>query len=855
MSSEKRSVYTPVPARKPEDRLGPYRAKREAGRTPEPFGGKVVGRPGLFVVQKHAARQLHFDFRLELDGVLLSWAVPKGPSLNPAEKRLAVHVEDHPIEYADFEGTIPKDNYGAGSVIVWDRGLWTPREDPREGMKKGKLLFDLRGYKLRGLWTLVRIKGSGKEWLLIKKPDAHAGRDRELPEDSVLSGLTVEEMKDGRGRADAIAAELRGRGAPDRPVRAAEVELMLAEPRDRPPAREGWFFEIKYDGYRLLAAREEGRPLLLFRGGGEASVAFPEITRALAALPYETLVIDGEVVVMDEEGRPSFQRLQKRARLARRADIERASLEMPAVLFAFDLLVFGDLDLRPLPLSARKSALERLLPSVGPVRYADHVEGDGEGFFAAVLRMGLEGILCKRAESPYRGGRSSDWLKVRVDRTGDFAVVGYTEPVRGRVGLGALHLAVREGERYRYAGRVGTGFTDRQLEEARQTLDAARRDSPIAEGAIREGRGHVWTDPALVCEVRYKEWTDEGLLRHPVFVRFRDDKRPEECERLEATARGAGDVEAGAAPPARLAAPGADERAVKFSNLEKVFWPDGGLTKGDLIGYYRAVAPWILRYLRDRPLVMTRYPDGITGKSFFQKDAPGFAPDWLRKERMWSEHGGREIDYFVCDDEPSLLYVINLGTIPLHVWPSRVESLERPDWCILDLDPKGASFGDVVRVALAARRLCREIELPSYLKTSGSTGLHVLIPLGRQLTFEQSRLLGELLARVLEAELGEIATTARAVGARGGRVYIDFLQNGQGKLIVAPFSARPVPGALVSTPLKWSEATSRLDPARFTIETVPARLKKMKEDPLAGILDDTPDLALALERLGQRPKR
>ncbi len=842
-----------MPDRTPGNRLGPYRAKRRAGRTPEPFGGSA-SRPGLFVVQKHAARQLHFDFRLELNGVLVSWAVPKGPSLDPAEKRLAVHVEDHPIEYADFEGTIPEDNYGAGSVIVWDRGLWSPREDPREGMKKGKLLFDLEGYKLRGLWTLVRIKGSGKEWLLIKKPDAYAGRGRKLPEDSVLSGLTVEEMRDGRGRADAVVAELRERGAPRRAVRAAEVELMLAEPRDRPPAQRGWLFEIKYDGYRLLAAREEGRPSLLLRGGGEASAAFPEIARAVARLPYETLVLDGEVVVLDEEGRPSFKRLQKRARLGRRADIERASLETPAVFFAFDLLALGGLDLRPLPLSARKSALERLLPSVGPVRYADHVEGDGEGFFAAAREMGLEGIVCKRADSPYRGGRCSDWLKVRVDRTGDFAVVGYTEPARGRVGLGALHLAVRDGERYRYAGRVGSGFTDRQLEQTRRTLDAARRDSPIAEGAAAAGRGSVWTDPVLVCEVRYKEWTEEGLLRQPVFVRFREDKRPEECEPPGEPSARAGASEPESRAPAQLAPPGAGERPVRFSNFEKVFWPDEGHTKGDLIGYYRAVAPWMLRYLRDRPLVMTRYPDGIAGKSFFQKDAPGFAPGWLRTERMWSEHGGREIDYFVCDDEPSLLYVVNLGAIPLHVWSSRVGSLERPDWCILDLDPKGARFEEVVKVALAARRLCREIELPCYLKTSGSTGLHVLIPLGRQLTFEQSRQLGELLARVLEADLGGIATTARSLAARGGRVYIDFLQNGHGKLIVAPFSARPVPGALVSTPLRWSELTSRLDPSRFNIETVPARLEKMKEDPLAGILADAPDLPRALDRLGERLK-
>lgn len=829
---------------RPEDKLSPYRAKREAGRTPEPFGGSGAPRPGLFVVQKHAARSLHFDFRLELDGVLVSWAVPKGPSLDPHDKRLAVHVEDHPLEYADFEGVIPKENYGAGSVIVWDKGLWTAREDPREGMKKGKLLFDLAGYKLRGLWTLVRTKRSEKDWLLIKERDGRARSDYELPQESVLSGLTVEELRDGTSKARDIEAELHRLKAPKRLVHAKEIDWMLAEAKESPPSGEGWLFEIKYDGYRLLAFREDGRPGLRFRGGGDASASFPEIVRVLAGLPYDRILLDGEVVVLDDEGRPSFARLQKRARLTQRSDIDRASLEHPATLFVFDLLAFGDRDTRPLPLMERKRILQRLVPSIGPLRFADHVEGRGVDFLEAARRMGLEGIVCKRATSPYRRGRGADWIKVRFDRADDFVIVGYTEPKRGRVGLGALHLAVREGEGYRYAGRVGTGFDDRQLGDMRQRLDGERRDLPAATGSLPKGREHVWTNPEIVCEVRYKEWTADGRLRHPVFVRLRDDKRPEECLAPGDRSEWTEEIASEAAAPA--------DRAVRLTNLEKVFWPEEGHTKGDLIDYYREISPWILHYLRDRPLVMTRYPDGVQGKSFFQKDAPGFGPDWLRKERIWSEHGGREIDYFVCDDEPSLLYVINLGTIPLHVWSSRVQSLQRPDWCILDLDPKGAPMANVVKLALAARRLCDEIELPAYLKTSGSTGLHVLVPLGRQCTFEDSRLLGELLARVLVAEMGEIATIARSLDARDGKVYIDFLQNGHGKLLVAPFSARPVPGAQVSTPLRWSEANSRLDPSRFTIKTVPGRLKKMKEDPIASVLEDTPNLSRALDLLGRR---
>ncbi|HEX4826263.1 MAG TPA: DNA ligase D [Candidatus Polarisedimenticolaceae bacterium] len=834
---------------KPADKLAPYRAKREAARTPEPFGGSVPSRPGLFVVQKHAARSLHFDFRLELDGVLVSWAVPKGPSMDTADKRLAVHVEDHPLEYADFEGVIPQENYGAGSVIVWDRGLWTALEDPHAGMKKGKLLFDLAGYKLRGRFTLVRTKRSEKDWLLIKERDGHVRKGEELRQESVLSGLTVEELRDASAKTGEIDAELQRLKAPKRTVNAKEIEWMLAEAAKAPPDGEGWLFEIKYDGYRLLAAREDGRPSLRFRGGGDATSTFPEIARALAALPYDRVLVDGEVVVLDDDGKPSFGRLQKRGRLSRRSEIDRASLEHPAVLFAFDLLAFGDRDTRPLPLTERKRILQKVVPSIGPVRFADHFEGRGADFLEAARRMGLEGIVGKRASAPYRRGRSAEWVKVRFQRADDFVVVGFTEPKRGRPGFGALHLAVRDGEGYRYAGRVGTGFDDRQLGTLRERLDAERRDKPAATGALPKGREHVWTNPAIVVEVRYKEWTGDGQLRHPVFVRVRDDKTPEDC------ADDRGDSFRNSADRVSEAVPSDVDRTVRFTNLEKVFWPEEGHTKGDLIAYYRAIAPWILRYLHDRPLVMTRYPDGIHGKSFFQKDAPGFGPEWLRKERMWSEHGGREIDYFVCDDEPSLLYVINLGTIPLHVWSSRVPSLQRPDWCILDFDPKGAPFKHVVKLAVAAKALCDELELPAYLKTSGSTGLHVLIPLGRQCTFEESKLLAELLARVLAAEFPEIATIARALDARDGKVYIDFLQNGHGKLLVAPFSARPVPGAQVSTPLRWSEANARLDPSRFTIETVPGRMKKLKDDPLAPLLEDAPDLRGALERLGARLAR
>ncbi|MGH9364087.1 MAG: DNA ligase D [Thermoanaerobaculia bacterium] len=830
--------------------LEKYRAKRSAESTPEPFGRGSADRPHLFVVQKHAARALHYDFRLEWGGVLKSWAVPKGPSPDPADKRLAVEVEDHPVEYADFEGRIPDGNYGAGTVIVWDRGRWTPIGDPDEGARSGKILFELQGYKLRGIWTLVRTRRKGqpqsKQWLLIKERDAQAkpGGAAALPQESILSGLTLEELASGDNRAGEIRAELTRLSAARRLVRAADVQLMLAETRAEAFTKKGWVWELKYDGYRVLASREGGEARLTYRHGMDATAIFPEIARAVRALPFESFVLDGEIAVNDEKGKPSFGRLQKRALLSRPADIERATVELPAVFYGFDLLGFEGFDLRALALSDRKAILARVLPKAGPLRFADHVEERGEALLEEVSGLGLEGIVGKKADSRYRGGRCPDWIKVRLERTEDFAVVGYTAPRGSRAGFGALHLGIHDGGELVYAGRAGSGFTQRQLEEIRARLAPDRRKTPPCSGEAPAGKDHVWVEPRLVCEVRYKEWPEGKLLRQPVFLRVREDKRPEECVR-------AGPEIEPVAPAPRLDPP---EKKVPLSHLDKIFWPEEGHTKGDLIEYYRQIAPWLLPYLKDRPIVMARYPDGITGKSFYQKDAPSFAPPWLRTERIWSEGTEREIDYFVCDDLESLLYVANLGSIPLHVWASRVESLERPDWSILDLDPKGAPFSNVVAVARAIHALCEEIDMPHFIKTSGATGLHVLLPLGGQCTYAESRTLAEILARVVERQLLDIATTVRSVGARGGRVYIDFLQNVHGQTIAGPFSARPVPGATASAPLKWSEVNAKLDIGKFSIKTLPARMKRLKEDPLRPVLTLKPDLARTLSRLTERLK-
>lgn len=875
----------------PTDPLAKYRAKRSIDRTPEPAGTVGRGAGRLFVVQQHAARRLHWDLRLELDGVLLSWAVPRGPSPDTSEKRLAVHVEDHPLEYADFEGMIPAGNYGAGSVIVWDRGQWISHGDPREGLEKGKLLFELKGYKLKGLWTLVKMKKTEKEWLLIKERDQYVQPGGSFPPESVLSGLTVEQLAEANQLVVPLREELAKRKVPQREVRAADVDLMLCETRDDPFSDPNWVYELKLDGWRIVSERRGQDVSLRSRNGKDLLASFPEIARALRALPVNQLVVDGEVVCLDESGRPDFQRLQGRARLSRAIDVKRAVVETPATLYVFDLLGVEGFDVRQLPLKDRKGLLKHLIPSSGPVQYLDHIEQQGEAFYAQVERMGLEGIIAKKADSKYVGGRKPTWLKIRAERTGDFTVVGFTAPKGSREGFGALHLAHCAGGKLVYAGRAGSGFTQKELPAVRERLLAAERATPACLPPVGEmgeteepgGAGKsgaaafgmtqaefastTWVEPQLVAEVRFTEWTDEGVLRHPVFVRFREDRKPEDCAEAmreqasvenqdsngkettqgEATG-GRSKGESSEAAPSTPAPP-----EVKFSNLKKIFWPDEGYTKGDLIEYYREVSPWLLPYLKDRPLVLTRFPDGISGKSFYQKDAPDFIPEWIRTVRVWSEDTQREIDYFVCDNVETLLYIANLGTIPLHLWASRVPDLERTDWCVLDLDPKGAPFAHVIEVAQSLHRRLESIDLPHYVKTTGKTGLHILVPMGGQLTYEQSRSFGELLARLTVAELPQISTIMRTVDRRDGKVYVDYLQNIRGQTIVAPYSVRPLPGATVSAPLEWKEVNAKLDPQQFTIKTVPARLKKKPNDPMVPVLTQAPDIVAAIQRLSETP--
>jgi bifunctional non-homologous end joining protein LigD len=794
----------------PKDGLDRYRSKRVAGATPEPMASAVGAAKGprMFVVHQHDATRMHWDLRLELDGVLCSWAVPKPPCLDPDIKRLAVRVENHPLEYAHFEAVIPEGNYGAGAMIAWDRGLFKPLLVTDDEIK-----FELYGYKLRGAFTLVKTK---TDWLLIKKRDEHATTEPLSPA-SILSGLTVEELGERAPRHREFLAEIAHH--PAQTFALATVEPMLCETAPKAFSSKDWVFELKYDGFRMLADRAS----LRYRSGLDSTARYPELTSALRALPID-VVVDGEIVILDAEGKPDFHALGSRAQLHRTSEIQRAALVQPVTYVVFDLLAAGGRDLRALPLLERKALLRRIVPPVGPLRYSDHVDEHGEALMAQVVARGLEGVVAKKADSPYRGKRSSDWLKIKQDPEDDFFVCGYTPPKGSRAGIGALHLCVRR-DGWVYAGKVGTGFDEKLLRSLYAELSGKPAWKPPWKGT-----GH-WVEPEIVVSVRYREWPEGGSLRHPVFLRVQDPPAPE----IEA------DV---------------STRELRLTRLHKVFWPEENITKGDLVEYYRSIAPYALPYLKDRPAVLTRYPDGITGDMFYQKDLPDWAPPWLRTKALWSEHSQREIHYLLLDDADGLAFVANMASIPIHCWASRVDDLEHPDWTIIDLDPKNAPREHVVPLALAVHRLCDAIGLPNYVKTSGQTGLHVLVPLARQCTYDQARQLAYLLGMIVERQHRDMATTARNPAARGGRVYLDWGQNAHGQLLVAPFSVRPVAGAPVSMPLEWDEVVPDLDPKQFNLRNALARVQAWKRDPIAPVLDTRPDLAAVfgkLESLLQEP--
>lgn len=816
--------------------LEAYRRKRRFESTPEPRGRKAppaADRP-RFVVQRHLARRPHFDLRLEIGGTLKSWAVPRGPSLDPRQRRLAVRTEDHPLEYAEFEGVIPRGEYGAGPVAIWDRGFVESRSSLEEGLRSGRLYFILDGKRLKGEFALVRKQGAEREdWLLIKKRDDFATEeDPTLDQRSIVSGRRAEDLLGPP--AD----------APEGPMPRG-IDPMKALLVEAPFSREGWFFEPKWDGYRAVAEVAGPEVRLYSRKGLPLGSRYPEIVSSLAAWGRQG-VLDGEIVALDARGRPVFQWLQDWA--GRR--------EGTLVYYVFDLLYLDGRDLRGLPLRRRKELLRAALPELPGVRFGAHVEEDGERFFAEAVRLGLEGMVAKDASSAYEEGRRSGrWVKVKSVRRQEALVCGFTQPGPGRRGFGALVLGAYEGGRLVHIGNVGSGFDDKALASLRSRLEPLVRPDPPFERPPAEDLRATWTRPELACEVRFSEWTEGGRMRQPVFLGLRPDVAPGSVRRERALPLeqvlpeppgrffGRTPPESSEGPAERIDLGG---RVVTLARPGKPLFP--GISKSDLAAYYRKVAPAILRYLKDRPLTLLRHPDGAAGDSFFQKSAPEPRPEWVRTHRVASASGGREIEYVVCEDEATLLWLTNLGCIELNPWNSRAAAPDRPDYAVLDLDPEEAPFERVVETAQALRGLLEEAGIPSACKTSGKRGLHVCVPLGARYTHEEARLFSEIVARLVHARLPATTSVVRSPKRRRGKVYLDYLQNGRTQTLACAYCARPVPEASVSTPLRWEEVRPGLDPRRFTVRDVPERLARVG-DLWAPVLGPGIDMEEALDRL------
>ena len=885
--------------------LEEYKRKRKFDETPEPAGAVKEGGGNSFVIQKHHATRLHYDFRLEMGGVLRSWAIPKGPSFNPAEKRLAMETEDHPIDYGEFEGVIPKENYGAGKVIIWDNGTYemVDPETPEKGWKKGKLHFVLRGKKLKGEWVLVRGSREPRQWIFFKVRDSYASTEADItvtrPE-SVISGQLVDEVGEknrGRHWVTPIERELEQFGIKQagRSPFPKIVQPMLATLIEKPFDNDEWLFELKLDGMRAVVVKEDSKIAMWTRNGRSLTHRFPTLVEAVATLPADRAVFDGEIVALDENGQAHFELLQPRIHLSRAKDIAEADRQIPVYLYAFDLLYLNGYTLMKFPVEHRKAVLRKLIPdNSGWIRFADHVEASGVAFFKAVEEHGLEGVVAKHRKSEYQQGRSKYWLKIKTQKTGHFVVGGFTPPEGSRKHFGALLAGLYRNGGLIYVGRVGGGFDDRMLAQVHKTLvPLVIKERPFKE-IPPEMRKASWVEPRLVCEVRFNEWTSDKKLRAPIFQGFRDDVDAKDCRledalpikststdslpvSLEASpyrdrasraalrlrrGRISRSLERDYSPPregetASEASGGGRFRSlrqkIEFTNLDKVFWPEDGYTKGDLIDYYDKISPYIIPHLLDRPLVFERFPDGIYGPSFYQKDAPDYTPEWIRTEEIYSEGVDRNIRYFIGADREQLLYIANSGNIQQNPWMSRVQHLDYPDYLVFDLDPVEAPFGSVQKVALTLKETLDELGLRGYPKTSGASGIHVHLPvLETTYTYEDVRIFAEAIASIVVQRAPEYATIERAVRRRKPHhVYVDYLQNIRGKTVASVYSPRPRAGAPVSTPLKWEELKRKMDPGQFTIKTIFKRLDKFG-DLFEKALTDRQDISGFLETLATK---
>ncbi len=802
--------------------LDKYLKKRNFRSTPEP-GGDVKGwihpfgyqRPTqvgndrgqifkkrhnqlTFVVQKHSASHLHFDLRLEKNGVLKSWAVPKGPSMDPSEKRLAIEVEDHPLEYGKFHGRIPEGNYGAGTVEIWDHGTYSTKFADEKMWE-----FYLRGKKLKGMFALIKLtnkKGSkylkgGNNWLLIKKREDEEPVAEKTKKESLIKNKI------------------------DMPHK---VKPMLATLVEKAFDKEGWTFEIKWDGYRAIAEVEKGKVKLYSRNLQSFETSFPEIFEALGGMPYD-MVLDGEIVALDENGKPSFQLLQNYQK----------DKKGELVYYVFDILFLNGRNLQGESLKERRKQLEKIIPKKGKIALSEVIETQGKKFFRAAKAQGLEGIVAKKESSPYQQGvRGRDWLKIKTHMRQEAIICGYTKARGEREKFGSLVLGVYKGKILKYIGHTGTGFDQKSLEFLYGKLKPLIRKKSPFETPPKTNMPVTWVKPELICEVKFAEWTQDELMRQSVFLGLREDKVPEEVE-IEKFG-GATEVVIG-------------KQKLVLSNLDKIFWPVEGYTKGDLIEYYRNISPILLPYLKDRPESLLRYPDGIDGINFYHKDLD-IAPRWIKKFITKTQEENKKIHYLLCQDEATLVYMINLGCIDINPWNSRIGHLNYPDYMILDLDPEEVGFEKVIETALVVHEVLEEAGIPNYPKTSGASGMHIYSPLGAAYSYDQVRDIAQIIAIKVHERLPKITSLERHPIDRKGKVYLDCFQNARGQTLATPYSVRAKPGATVSTPLEWKEVNEKLMPQLFRMENILERIKK-KGDLFRPVLGKGFDMKKALKKM------
>ncbi|MFL5322317.1 MAG: DNA ligase D [Myxococcaceae bacterium] len=823
--------------RRTPSNLETYRQKRNFEVTSEPAPAPVPERATSkpsFMIHKHDASRLHYDLRLEMDEALASWAIPKGPSYDPAVKRLAVQTEDHPLEYGSFEGRIPDAEYGGGDSLIWERGTYDtfPPGQASQQRKKGHLVIDLEGEKLKGRWHLVRTRPgpSGKaQWIFFKAKDGKEDPSFDVVEqrpESVASGRRIT-----RGP---VTKKLLGRPHASPEVLLQRVWPPMKATLSTPDSAEGdeFVFEVKYDGYRALAAIVNGKLAFQSRNALDFESRFPEIARALKRMRIGEVVLDGEVVAVDRSGRSNFQSIQS-------GDSEHR-------FYVFDLLWLDGEDLRKRPLEDRRDLLESVLSNIAPpIMLAERVEGHVEQAMAQAKEANLEGVIAKRKGSIYEPKRSPEWLKLKLHQAQEFVIVGYTPISNGANEIGALLVGVREGKDYVFAGKVGTGFSSKLRKELRKKLDAIAVDSQQVKGAPRY-RDAIWVEPRYVAQLEFTEWTRDGKLRHPSFQGLRDDKDPsqvvreipEEVGHRKAPTKKAArmarahtrdeeevsDAEVINAPAkSRSKVP---EKDYHLTHGDRVLFPKSGYTKKDVYEYHRAVADVMVPALEGRPLALQLWPEGIQKEGIFRQTLERMgAPEWLTRAEVQSER--RKLDHPVADRPEALLWLANRSALTLHMWHSRVPHLSQPDWVVFDLDPGEGTWAELIKVARTLHGMLEHLGLESVVKTSGKRGLHVLVPMAPGHTHQDALEFAVAVTRTMERGLSDIATTERMKKDRHGRLYLDAFQNGEGKTIVAPYTIRAVEGAPVSAPLKWSEVTEKLDPSAFTIKTMPKRLAKV----------------------------